>query len=509
MSNSHRRAWLFPIIFVLSILLTFSDFGIIADSGNNIDAELVWNYDQNTKTLKVSALSAYNNMPDYKSRTYASSESDLPPWAAVENDIETVIIENGVLKIGNYAFCDCQAVKTVIIGDTVNIIGKGAFSGCNSLESVNPSKNLKAIEDFAFSNCVSLNGFDFPKGVSNIGASAFYNCVSLKALNIPQSLTDVMPLAFAGCSGLEKISVESYNSAFLSCGNCLIDKNEKTLIAGCKNSVIPSDGSVTSISPYAFYNCEGLVSINIPNIGNDTFSIGDNAFFGCSRLIDVRFYGNRTEWKTMLNFNTGTGNEPLIGANCRFFGFKDVMNNTWYANAVQYVSCNNIILGYNDGHFGATDYLKRQDAVVILSRMSKSDLTAFGNTSPFSDVSKNQYYTSAIVWGKRNGIVNGYTNRKFGVGDRVTREQFLCFLYRYAKYTGIDTSTKIDRKHFAEKYTDFYSISPYAVDAVCWALEKGVISGRTADTISPGGYSSRAEISQMFFNIYKNSVLEG
>ena len=505
LASFYRRTQLFPIIFVIIFITIFTDFGVIADSGSNFGAGLVWNYDQSSKTLTVSCLSAHNNMPDYNSPEYASS--DLPPWQGIKNDIESVVIENGVLNIGSYAFSGCPALKTVHLSDTVGSIEKGAFSGCSLLKNITFPDNLQIIGDYAFTDCVSLFDLSFPDNLSYIGTGAFNNCKSIKALYIPENLTFIKPLAFAGCSGIESIKADRNNAVFVSCGNCLIDKTETAITFGCKNSIIPVDGSVTMISPYAFYNCTGLKSINIPNIGNNTFSIGENAFFGCDNLSDIRFYGDKTDWDNMLKFNTGNNNQPLVNATCRFFGFKDVMNNSWYASAVQYVSCNNVILGYNDGNFGATDYLKRQDAVVILSRLSKSDLSVYGNISPFLDVPKNQYYTSAIVWGKTNGIVNGYMTGKFGVGDKVTREQFICFLYRYAKHAGIDTTTKIDRSYFAEKYIDFYSVSPYAVDAVCWALEKGIISGRTATTIAPGGYALRCEISQIFFNLYKTGTL--
>ena len=72
---------------------------------------------------------------------------------------------------------------------------------------------------------------------------------------------------------------DCYNS-----GNCLINKKTKTLVEGCDNSVIPTDGSVTSIGDYAFYGCSGLTSITIPS---GVTSIGDWAFYDCSGLTSI------------------------------------------------------------------------------------------------------------------------------------------------------------------------------------------------------------------------------
>lgn len=502
-----RYTFYFPLAFFLSITILITQLNVLAEGSNSFGIGLSWLYCSANRTLKISASSQYNRMPDYFEPKYAVSPLDIPPWESVKNDAETIIIESGVSNIGNYAFSDFKSLKTAVIGDTLTAVGEGAFLNCSSLTTVNLPDVVKSINDCAFSNCSSLKQFDFPADLAYIGASAFDNCSSLKQISIPLQVATIQPLAFAGCSGLEQIKVVAGNNNFSAVGNCLIDNNKKALLCGCKNSVIPCDGTVIKILPYAFYNFTSLKRINIPNISHNTFIIGDHAFYGCDSLKDVSFYGNESEWNAILSFNTDNYNEPLKNADCSYYGFKDVMLNAWYANAIQYVSCNKLITGYNSSVFGASDCLQRQDAVVILSRLSKSDLAAYGNTSPFFDVPKNQYYTSAIVWGKRNGIVNGYMNGKFGVGDKVTREQFLCFLYRYANHMGLDTSLTVNKNYYAAKYIDFGSISPYAVDAVCWALEKGIISGRTSNTIAPLGYALRSEIAQIFFNIYKNDLL--
>ena len=76
----------------------------------------------------------------------------------------------------------------------------------------------------------------------------------------------------------------SSNEIYKNINKCLIDKNNKILILGCNDSVIPSDGSVTSIGSHAFEDCSGLTSVTIPN---SVTSIGSWAFYLCYSLTSI------------------------------------------------------------------------------------------------------------------------------------------------------------------------------------------------------------------------------
>lgn len=121
-------------------------------------------------------------------------------------------------------------------------------------------------------------------GVTYVGSYAFYDCNALESVNIGSGLEFFGLDAFAYCTALSEIVVDSQNPYYISSGNCLIEKDTNVLVLGCKNSVIPTDGSVTSIGVCAFQYCTGLKSITIPD-GVDR--IGSCAFFGCSALSTV------------------------------------------------------------------------------------------------------------------------------------------------------------------------------------------------------------------------------
>ena len=119
--------------------------------------------------------------------------------------------------------------------------------------------------------------------VTSIGNSAFEGCVYIENIEIPASVTNIGAFAFHSCNSLS-LTVATGNPVYHSAGNCLIETATKTLVAGHGASVIPTDGSVTSIGKHAFAECNSLTSITIP--GSVT-SIGENAFSACSNLMSI------------------------------------------------------------------------------------------------------------------------------------------------------------------------------------------------------------------------------
>lgn len=221
--------------------------------------------------------------------------------------LKSVTLSNVLTEVSHGLFEGCWKLTDVIIPASVTSIQNNAFKNCEALKTINIPDGVTYIGDYAFNGCDSLEYIPLPNSLKTIGRFTFDDCRSLRSIAIPASVTNIDVCALRGCYSLESITVAGNNPNYDSRGDCnaLIVTASNTVIAGCKNSVIPI--TVTAINDWAFYNCFDLTNVEFPEaityIGTSAFencrslttvtiprsvtTIGNCAFYGCKLMRHV------------------------------------------------------------------------------------------------------------------------------------------------------------------------------------------------------------------------------
>lgn len=196
---------------------------------------------------------------------------------------------------------------------------------------------------------------------------------------------------------------------------------------------------------------------------------------------------------TDANYIITATNDMTITA--KFSGYIDVKKTDWYYDAVNYVNNNGIMTGYSETKFAPNDKLSRAQACQVIYNIADADEQA--TEAIFSDVSLGQWYTNAISWASKNGVVSGYGNDLFGPNDAITREQMAAILYRYVGAPSVE-------KDNLASYTDSNQISDWATDALNWCVENKIMVGNGNGTMTPNKIISRAEVATIMMNYFTN-----
>ena len=191
------------------------------------------------------------------------------------------------------------------------------------------------------------------------------------------------------------------------------------------------------------------------------------------------------------------------------YTFPDVRNNAWYYNAVEFAVRKGYFAGNGDGTFAPSRDITRQDFAVVLARIAKADLSKYSGVTSFADVSASKYYARSVHWASDNKVIMGLNNTKFGVDNKLTREQLVTILYRYAMKLGANVTVSDADRAKLNSYSDANKVSAYAKDAFAWALKNKVISGMTSTTLGPTGSATRAQVATILMNINIYKVIPG
>ena len=271
--------------------------------------ECTWSFEKGSNIMFISGNGSMEQYDSYL---------DIP-WYRWNDNIEKVVIEEGVTVICRWAFNECKNLKAVSIADSVISIGFGAFCDCESLTQVSISKNVSKIGATAFAGCKklekievdennvcysSINGdlyddwyqmelmqyalgkpdteFTIPDGVERIDMDAFAGSDNLVTVKIPKSVKEIASNAFEECTNLTEITIPG-----------TVEEIDGFTFSGCnKLTKVVYGNGIKEIEGGAFYNCEGLTEFTIPNT---VTKIDNKAFYGCKNMKKITIPKGVTE----------------------------------------------------------------------------------------------------------------------------------------------------------------------------------------------------------------------
>lgn len=255
------------------------------------------------------------------------------------------------------------------------------------------------------------------------------------------------------------------------------------------------DGGTVTVSPKSAQKGDTVTITAIPKTGYELLSLAVN---DGSKEIPLTNAGNgkytfimpESKVTVSAEFQAAQPTPVPVPETPWSNPFTDISEGNWYYDAVKFVSENSLMNGIGNGVFAPDAYLSRAMLAQIL--YNKEGKPAVTQSSTFTDVTPGDWYYDAVTWAAANNIVSGYGDGLYGSNNSITREQLAVMLWRYA---GEPAATGKEL-HFS----DASAVSGYAMDALCWATENGIINGKGGNILDPQGQATRAQVAQMLMN---------
>ena len=213
----------------------------------------------------------------------------------------------------------------------------------------------------------------------------------------------------------------------------------------------------------------------------------DSSASSCFRM---QYYaGGVDQERTVSIDNLSITQQVTKGAH----NMKDVASGAWYYNAVDYVLKNGIMGGYNATTFGPEDNLTR--AMLVQMLYNREGAPALTTDGRFTDVKSSDWYFKAVTWAAEQGVVGGYGDI-YKPDQNITRQELAQMLYNYAGKPAVSGDLS--------RFADADKVDGWAVSAITWATEHGVMGGKGGGYLDPLGKATRAEAAQMLKNFIEN-----
>lgn len=297
----------------------------------------------------------------------------------------------------------------------------------------------------------------------------------------------------------------------------IIWQSSDNSVASVQNGVVSANGSGTSVITASIDGTELSVSCTVTVCDGHRYdNVCDTTCNACNTVrssahsfsefvynndATVERDGTKTRVCSLCNTSetiTAVGTKIKLIDSSKTF--KDVVATKWYKPYVDYAVTFGIFTGTSDTAFSPDTNMTRAQFVQVLANSSGVDTTNRNVNSGFTDVPGGKWFTAAVTWASKNGIVSGVGNNRFDPNANVTREQMCVMLVNYIeKYQKGALKSKTDKFTFA----DNAKISRWASDAVYKCAYAQLVSGVGNNKFDPKSNATRAQGATIFTNFHK------
>lgn len=176
--------------------------------------------------------------------------------------------------------------------------------------------------------------------------------------------------------------------------------------------------------------------------------------------------------------------------------FADVPAESWAADAVVFASAHELLNGTGGAAFSPQLSLSRAMLATVLYNLEGQPEQSL--TYELRDVGNDAWYAASVTWAAANGIISGYGGGRFGPDDSITREQLVVMLWHYAGSPAAEGQV-------LNRFTDADQASGYALEALNWAVENGILNGCGNGRLDLGALADRAQAAQLMKNYLENT----
>jgi hypothetical protein len=254
-----------------------------------------WNADGFPTAVDIKGI---ENVPEYLFDMYNSSYS-----SGVGKYLTSINMDDGIKKIGRYAFAKLPALESLILSKNIEDIGFYAFYGCPNLKYLEFGDKpiyfgTSSSYAYTFQSCTNLKLNKIPEPSNGIlPSNMFCSCTALDNDTLPESITQICGTCFYECTNaafkeLPKGLTYLGSSAFYKCNNVTFSEYPEALtevpdscFVNCYNVTFKTLPNVKVVQQRAFSNCRGLTQISAPLLEDVGGSAqGNPAFNGCTNL---------------------------------------------------------------------------------------------------------------------------------------------------------------------------------------------------------------------------------